>query len=99
MDVAPQFWSSEEPWKGYRQHLHRIISRVFIDRKSLKVVDIRMNRLGDEEDLNELKRMWRAKVESVYGKSRARVKGKYEEFSLKVSWRGEDWSLASIGGR
>jgi hypothetical protein len=91
MDVAPQFWSSEEPGKGYRPHLHAIIPRVFIDRRTLKVIPIRMNRLGSEEDLNDLKRMWRSKVESVYGKSRARVKGKYEEFSVKVKWRSEDW--------
>jgi hypothetical protein len=91
MDVAPQFWSSEEPGKGYRPHLHTIIPRVFMDRNTTRVLDIRMNRLGSEEDLSELKRMWRSKVESVYGKSRARVKGKYEEFSVKVMWRGEDW--------
>jgi hypothetical protein len=91
MDVAPQFWSSEEPGKGYRPHLHTIIPRVFFERNTMKVIDIRTNRLGSEEDLNELKRMWRSKVESAYGKSRARVKGKYEEFSVKVKWRGEDW--------
>jgi hypothetical protein len=91
MDIAPQFWSSEEPGKGYRPHLHSIIPRVFFERNPLKVVDIRMNRLGSEEDLSEVKRLWRSKVESVYGKSRSRVKGKYEEFSVKVEWRNEDW--------
>ena len=91
MDIAPQFWSSGEPGKGYRPHLHTIIPRVFFDRNTLRVIDIRMNRLGSDEDLNELKRMWRSKVESVYGKSRARVKGKYEEFSVMVKWRNEEW--------
>ncbi len=90
MDIAPQFWGSEEPGEGYKPHLHAIIPRVFIERQSPKVLDIRTNRLGSEEDLSELKRMWRKKVESVYGRSRARVKGKYEEFSVRVAWKGEE---------
>ena len=91
MDIAPQFWGSEEPGKGYRPHLHAIVPRVFFDRNTMKVVDIRTNRLGSSEDLNDLKRMWRSRIESVYGKSRARVKGKYEEFSVKVKWCNEEW--------
>jgi hypothetical protein len=91
MDVAPQFWSSDEPGLGYKPHLHTIIPRVFFDKKSLRVLDIRTNRLGSPEDLEELKRMWRSKVESVYGRSRARVKGKYEIFDVRVKFRGEDW--------
>ncbi|HYC11721.1 MAG TPA: hypothetical protein VEC02_03565 [Nitrososphaerales archaeon] len=85
MEVVPQYWSSTEPGKGFVPHLHTIIPRVFFDRKTGDVSPIRMELLASYQELEELKAMWRQKVESVYGKSRAKVQGKYEKFDVKVA--------------
>jgi hypothetical protein len=94
MDVVPQFWHSDQPGKGFHWHAHTIIPRVFIDRKTLKVLPIRMNQVADRNngDLELLKTIWRRRVEGAYGLSKAKVKGRYGMFSVRVWFRGEEFA-------
>jgi hypothetical protein len=97
MEIVPQYWSSDEPGKGFIPHLHTIIPRVFFDRKTGDVSPIRMELIGTYEQVENLKVMWRQKVEAAYGKSRAKVQGKYEKFDVKTAYVVKSDSL--VDGR
>ena len=83
MDAVPQFWHSEGPERGFYPHVHVIVPRIFLERKTGRWLT-KVSQTYIEE--KKLKAIWRSRVEAEYGKSRARVAGGKEAFSCHFNY-------------
>ncbi|MGD0477039.1 MAG: hypothetical protein ABSB29_02600 [Nitrososphaerales archaeon] len=83
MDAVPQFWHSDAPEEGFYPHVHVVVPRIFLEKRTGRwLAKVSMTYI-EEKKLNSI---WRRRVEAEYGKSRARVAGGKEAFSCHFNY-------------
>jgi len=68
IDIAPQYWHSNNAGLGFYPHLHCVIPRLFVDAETGRLSTTDFMWLNNAR----IKTIWRRRVEEAYGRSSAR---------------------------